>query len=85
MVLRELRSLARLEPEYVVAVSPYYLAMRQQDILEHFRQIAREAPAPLILYNIPGNTHNPMTLDTILELAQESNVAGIKDSSGDFI
>lgn len=84
-VLEQMRALEATEPDYVVAVTPYYLAMRQEDIVEHYRRIAAAAPAPLILYNIPGNTHNPIALETIMELTGEKNVAGIKDSTGNFV
>jgi 4-hydroxy-tetrahydrodipicolinate synthase len=83
-VIDEMRAFEKESPDFVVAVAPYYLAVDQQTILEHYRLIAATAPAPLILYNIPQNTHNPMALDTILSLAASENVAGIKDSSGDF-
>ena len=53
-VLGEMRALEASRPEFVVAVTPYYLSMRQEDILAHYRRIAAAAPAPLILYNIPG-------------------------------
>jgi 4-hydroxy-tetrahydrodipicolinate synthase len=84
-VLEQMRDLKATEPDYIVVVTPYYLAMRQEDILQHFRRVAAAAPAPLILYNIPGNTHNPIALDTVLQLAQEKNIVGIKDSTGNFI
>ncbi len=84
-VLEQMRALEASEPDYVVAVTPYYLSMRQEDILEHYRRVAAAAPAPLIVYNIPGNTHNPIALETVLELAEEENIAGIKDSTGNFI
>jgi 4-hydroxy-tetrahydrodipicolinate synthase len=84
-VAAEMRAVADLKPDFVVAVTPYYLAMRQEDIKAHFRILAAAAPAPLILYNIPGNTHNPIELETVLELAEEEKIAGIKDSSGNFI
>jgi 4-hydroxy-tetrahydrodipicolinate synthase len=85
LVLEQMHALEATEPEYVVAVTPYYLAMRQEDILEHYRRIAAAAPAPLILYNIPGNTHNLIALETVRELSGEKNVVGIKDSTGNFI
>ncbi|MCK5007685.1 MAG: dihydrodipicolinate synthase family protein [Spirochaetales bacterium] len=84
-VLEQMRALESTGPDFIVAVTPYYLSMRQEDILEHYRRVAAAAPAPLILYNIPGNTHNPIALDTILELAEEKNVVGLKDSTGNFI
>lgn len=85
LALEQMHALEATEPEYVVAVTPYYLAMRQEDILEHYRRIAAAAPAPLILYNIPGNTHNLIALETVRELSGERNVVGIKDSTGNFI
>lgn len=77
--------MAALEPDYLVAVTPYYYAVSQDAVAEHFRSLARRSPVPLILYNIPQCTHNPIALDTVLELAREENIAGIKDSSGDFV
>ena len=84
-VLAELEVMLPLEPDFVVAVAPYYYAVPQEAVAAHFRQLARRSPVPLILYNIPQCTHNPIALDTVLELAREPNIAGIKDSSGDFI
>jgi 4-hydroxy-tetrahydrodipicolinate synthase len=84
-VLEELEAMIRVEPDFVVAVAPYYYAVPQEAIRAHFQAIARRSPVPLILYNIPQCTHNPIGLDTVLALAREPNIAGIKDSSGDFV
>ena len=84
-VLEEMKALAATKPDYVVAVTPYYHAMRQDDIIEHYRNIAANAPVPLLLYNIPSMTHNPIALETVLELADDDRIAGMKDSSGDFV
>jgi 4-hydroxy-tetrahydrodipicolinate synthase len=83
-VLEEMAALRDTAPDFVVAVTPFYLPMRQEDIVDHYQLIAREASAPLLLYDIPGNTHNPIALETILALAEEKNITGIKDSSGNF-
>ena len=84
-VLEEMRIFKKLRPDFVVAVSPFYLGASQDVILHHFREIAKAAPAPLILYNIPQNTHNPISLETIFKLAGEKNIAGIKDSSRNMV
>ena len=84
-VLAEMQAMLRLEPDFVVAVAPYYYAVSQQAVAAHFREVARRSPVPLILYNIPQCTHNPLAVETVLELAREPNIAGIKDSSGDFV
>jgi 4-hydroxy-tetrahydrodipicolinate synthase len=85
MVINEIRAFEKYEPDYMVAVTPYYYSVPQEAIMEHFKKIAHYSSVPLIIYNIPQCTHNKMELITILELAQEENIAGIKDSSGDFI
>lgn len=85
MVINEIRAFEKYEPDYIVAVTPYYYSVPQEVIMEHFKKIAHYSSVPLIIYNIPQCTHNKMELITILELAKEENIAGIKDSSGDFI
>lgn len=83
-VVAQARWSAKLKPDFVAAVPPLYYATSQSAIIEHFRAVAAAAPAPLVLYNIPQNTHNPMTLETILTLAADDSIVGIKDSSGVF-
>ena len=85
MAMSEMNMYEKYEPDYLVAVTPYYYTVSQEVIIEHFKKIARASPIPLIIYNIPQCTHNKISLDTILELAKEENIAGVKDSSGDFI
>jgi 4-hydroxy-tetrahydrodipicolinate synthase len=83
-VVRGIDDIAALNPDYISAVTPYYLGVSQSEIVGHYTRIADHSPVPMILYNIPQNTHNPMTLATVFELAQHPNIVGIKDSSGDF-
>jgi 4-hydroxy-tetrahydrodipicolinate synthase len=84
-VLRGIDEIAAFEPDYISAVSPFYVSVSQQAIIGHYTQIAEHSPVPVLLYNIPQNTHNPLSLDTILELAEHPNIVGIKDSSGNFV
>jgi len=85
LVINEIKIFERYEPDYIVAVTPYYYSISQDKIIEHFQRIAENSSVPIIVYNIPQCTHNKMKLNTILQLAKEKNIAGIKDSSGDFI
>lgn len=82
--LAEIRQFQDISPDFVAVTTPYYYALPQEAIIEHFVTIADASPIPLVLYNIPQNTHNAMTADTIARLASHPNIAGIKDSSGDF-
>ena len=85
LVISEIKIYEKYEPDYLVAVTPYYYSVSQNAIIEHFKKIAYCSSVPLILYNIPQCTHNKIELNTVLELAKEKNIAGVKDSSGDFI
>ena len=84
-VIAELKAVASLEPAYVAAVTPYYYGVSQETILDHYTRIADASDVPIMLYNIPQNTHNPISLETVLRLAEHPNIVGIKDSSGNFI
>lgn len=84
-VIAGIDSIAHLNPDFVSAVTPLYMSLSQRDIIHHFTAIADHSIAPLILYNIPQNTHSSMTLETILKLSDHPNIAGIKDSSGNFM
>ena len=84
-VLQGIDAIADLEPDYISCVTPYYLGAGQSQIIGHYTAVADRCPVPLVLYNIPQNTHSPMALRTVLELAAHPNIAGIKDSSGDFM
>ena len=70
----------------ILAVVPYYNKPTQSGILAHFAQIANATRLPVIIYNIPGRTGTNMLPETLLELARRhTNVAGVKESSGDLM
>jgi dihydrodipicolinate synthase/N-acetylneuraminate lyase len=50
--------------------------------LHYFRSVADRSPLPVILYSIPKFTEAEIPLEVITELAQHSNVWGLKESSG---
>jgi 4-hydroxy-tetrahydrodipicolinate synthase len=66
----------------ILSVAPYYNKPLQSGIIAHFREIAAHSPVPVILYNIPGRTGINMTAETILTLAREANIVGVKEASG---
>jgi 4-hydroxy-tetrahydrodipicolinate synthase len=69
----------------ILAVVPYYNKPTQSGMIKHFGAIAQATRLPVIVYNIPGRTGANMLPETLLELAEaHSNVAGVKESSGDL-
>jgi 4-hydroxy-tetrahydrodipicolinate synthase len=68
----------------ILSVSPYYNKPSQRGIIQHYRLIASESPVPVVLYNVPGRTGSNMDVQTTLELAEEENIIGIKEASGNI-
>ncbi len=71
----------KLGADAVLAVVPYYNKPSQRGIIEHFRKIA-EVGLPVIVYEIPGRTGVKMEVDTVREIMEMENIAGLKDCSG---
>jgi len=69
----------------VVAATPYYFPAGQAELLEYLKDLVRELPLPLFLYNMPALTKVSFELDTIRAAQQWEKVIGIKDSSCDMI
>jgi 4-hydroxy-tetrahydrodipicolinate synthase len=68
----------------VLLVTPYYNKPPQRGLVAHFTAVARSTDLPVILYNIPGRTATRIEHDTLLQLANVSNIVAVKDSTGDF-
>ena len=54
----------------------------QREMLTYYRAVADRSPLPVLLYSIPACTGYDLPVDVIAELAQHSNIIGLKDSSG---
>lgn len=68
----------------VLVVSPYYNKPTQAGIRDYYRKVAKVG-LPVVLYDIPGRCGGQgVTAETILELAREGTIIGLKWASGDF-
>jgi 4-hydroxy-tetrahydrodipicolinate synthase len=68
----------------LLPVSPYYNKPSQEGIFQHFTMVAAVSPVPVILYNVPGRTASNLTAETILRLAADPNIIGVKEASGNI-
>jgi 4-hydroxy-tetrahydrodipicolinate synthase len=68
----------------LVVGSPYYFSVDAGSQQRHVEAILAAVSLPVLLYNIPQATHNPLRPETVAHLAQDRRVLGIKDSAGDF-
>lgn len=83
-VLQQLKQVDPAQVTAVLSVSPMYNKPSQAGLIAHFNAVAKESPVPVILYNVPGRTASNMLPDTVLKLAQNPNIIGIKEASGEL-
>jgi 4-hydroxy-tetrahydrodipicolinate synthase len=81
-VVEHARSAERLGVDAVVATAPYYIRPNQEEIKRHFRTLNDAIGLPVIAYDIPPNIQVVLERSTIVELAHEKVIVGLKDSSG---
>ncbi len=64
-------------------VTPYYNKPTQEGLYQHYVAIARAAPIPVILYNVPGRTACDLLPATAVRIAEQcSNVVAVKEATG---
>ena len=68
----------------VVITSPYYFQVGPAEQIQHIETLVTQSPLPVMLYNIPPTTHNPIAPDTVREVLPLENLVGIKDSAGNW-
>lgn len=61
-----------------LVVVPYYNKPDQAGMIAHFTAVADQGGLPVIIYNIPGRVIVKMDVQTVLTLAQNPNIIGIK-------
>jgi 4-hydroxy-tetrahydrodipicolinate synthase len=66
----------------ILTANPYYNRPGQEGQYQHFRAIAQAVDLPILLYNIPSRSGTNLEPATVQRLAEEKNIIGIKESSG---
>ncbi len=65
-------------------ITPYYNKPNDRGMIDHFKTIADAVDVPIILYNVPSRTGVNLKPELVSELAKISNIAGIKEASGNL-
>ncbi len=69
----------------IVVVTPYYLRPSEDELTDHYVEVARSVRIPVLGYTVPERTGvdlTPALAERIKEMAE--NFVGLKDSSGDL-
>ncbi len=67
-----------------VLAPPPYFPLSQTELLSYLGEVAQTLPLPLLLYNMPAMTKIHISIETMRHLAEQPNLIGIKDTSGDM-
>ncbi|WP_264737238.1 4-hydroxy-tetrahydrodipicolinate synthase [Cytobacillus firmus] len=68
----------------IMIVAPYYNKPNQEGLYQHFKAIAESTSLPVMVYNIPGRSSVNILPETIIRLSEVSNIAAVKEASGDL-
>jgi 4-hydroxy-2-oxoglutarate aldolase len=80
------RAAAHEGAEAVLVIAPHYFRrqLTPDALRRHYHAVAEASPIPVLIYNIPPHMGYDLGTDWIISIAQNSNLAGIKESSGDL-
>src|SRR5579884_915662 len=84
-VREQIRSLERLGVDGILSVSPYYNKPTQEGIYQHYATLASSTSLPILIYNVPGRTGSNVEPRTLLRLAANPNIIGVKEASGNAV
>jgi len=62
----------------------YKPSLKPEVMLTFFRTVADGSPLPVILYNVPVFTGYDLPVELVVQLAEHSNIIGMKESGGDL-
>lgn len=78
------KQIEKLGVDAVSVITPYFVPLKQPEIIAHYTAIADALSVPVFLYNIPARTGNTIEPQTARVLAAHPNIIGIKDSAGSY-
>lgn len=75
---------AKLGVDAVSVITPWFVPLKQDELINHYTAVADALSVPVFLYNIPARTGNTIEPQTARQLAQHANIIGLKDSAGSY-
>lgn len=78
------KQIEKLGVDAVSVITPYFVPLKQDELIAHYTAVADALSVPMFLYNIPARTGNTIEPETARTLAAHPNIIGIKDSAGSY-
>jgi 4-hydroxy-tetrahydrodipicolinate synthase len=84
LTIANARAAVKAGADHISVVAPYWTDFSQAELLGHYRKTAAAIGAPVFAYHLPKLSKIGLTVESIVELASEGTVVGVKDSSSDM-
>ncbi len=84
LAIRHGRAAQRAGADALALTPPYYYPNSMDELLAHYRAVREAIDLPLLIYNIPQTVKVRLDVATVLTLAEEGTVVGLKDSQNDL-
>ncbi len=68
----------------VIVTAPYYFKLSDESLIQHYTTVAKNVNGPVVVYNNPLYTGNPMSPQVLAKLMTVKNIIGVKNSSPDM-
>lgn len=78
------RHAQRVGADAVSAISPFYYKFSDKEIVGYYNDIMASTELPMFVYNFPNFSGFALTEEILEELAQNTNLAGVKFTSSDM-
>jgi len=74
----------KLGADVLSVITPYFATLSQKELYDHYEALVESVSIPIVVYNMPARTGVAINPETVEKLAKLPNIAGVKDSSGNF-
>ena len=79
------REAAQYGADGLLVVTPYYNKATQAGLMAHYKAVAKEAKAPIIMYSVASRTGCNIEPATVAALFRDvDNIVGVKEASGNI-
>lgn len=68
----------------LLVVTPYYSRPAQDALVAHFTAVADATGLPNLVYDVPARTGTAIATETLITLAGNPRIVGVKDAKGDL-
>ncbi len=68
-----------------LVVTPYYNKPTQDGLYRHYMAIIEATEFPIYIYNIPGRSVIDMSVETMVKLAENPYIVGVKDATANLV